>query len=239
MPVERYYFEGPLSAGSAIILEGGEVHHLVNVMRSVKGDTVEVVNGRGVLASASIQSIEKKRHVTLMVGKVTKQRPPRHEIVIVQAIPRLNRLDFILEKGTELGMTQLWLFPGERSERKSLNVKAMERMKAVCVGAMKQCGRLFLPEVVVKPPLLEWSRVEGKAFFGDLNASAPSFISVLKECRVGDMFFFVGPESGFSSEEEKHLRTMGTVGVKLHENILRTDTAAIVAVALMKQWGQA
>jgi 16S rRNA (uracil1498-N3)-methyltransferase len=139
-----------------------------------------------------------------------------------------------LEKGTELGMSQLWLFPGQRSERKQLTESQLEHMRATSIAAMKQCGRLYLPSIELKPPLLQWQKLNSVAFFGDLSSIAPLFNSVWKELTsVSEVLFFVGPEGGFTVDEERKLHEIQVQGVRLHKNILRTDTAALVALSLI------
>ncbi len=99
---------------------------------------------------------------------------------------------------------------------------------------MKQCGRLHLPKIVFRQDLDNWKDLEYPAFFGDVETSARSFLDVYKrEDAHKGVMFFIGPETGFSDKETDKLRTLGVTGVKLSGNILRTDTAALVALALI------
>jgi|688.fasta_scaffold16661_2 16S rRNA (uracil1498-N3)-methyltransferase len=235
MPAERYFFEGDLSLSQHLLLTDQEFHHLAHVMRLRDGEGVEIVNGHGLLAMAKILKIEKKQ-ATLEVTHLLEEPPPKFEVILAQAIPRINRFDFILEKGTELGMTQIWIYPGEYSERKQLNQHQLERSKAILIAAMKQCGRLWLPEIVIKPPLLEWQEnINFSAYFGDVSPNAPSFAPLWaqEKDRKRDVIFFIGPEKGFNEKEENYLKKLGATGVKLHKNILRTDTAPLVALSLV------
>lgn len=231
MPAERYFVEGNFHTGSQVKLEGQEHHHLVHVMRAKAGESVELINGAGELAIAIISQIEKKR-ATLEIQKISKEPKPGFEIVLAQATPRINRLDFILEKGTELGMTQLWLFPGDNSERKSLTEHQLDRMRSLVIAAMKQCGRLYLPTISQKSSLTNWKQQEFPCFFGDVGSEAPPLAKAWQNTSHSNgVIFFIGPESGFSDKEEKALKDLGALGVKLHDNILRTDTAALAALA--------
>lgn len=236
MPVERFYSNSDLLQGSSLSLEGTEFHHLVHVIRMQEGETVELVNGRGFLASAQISQITKK-YALLTITNVFFEPAPSYEVILAQAIPRMNRLDFILEKGTELGMTQLWLFPGMKGERRQLTDAQIERMHAVMIAAMKQSGRLYCPQILLKSPLNQWPQPEYKGFFGDVDRSAPIFEHVFKKQKpsVG-VVLYIGPESGFSVEEVTKLKEWNTAGVKLHQNILRTDTAALASLALVNHW---
>lgn len=213
-----------------VILENNEFHHLSHVTRAKEGTQIELVNGKGELAQATILRLEKKL-ARLSIDLLQVQEKPSKELILAQALPRINRLDFIMEKGTELGATQFWLFPGVHSERKMLTEHQVERLQSLTIAAMKQCGRLFLPKIEIMPPLVRWNKCEVPAFYGDIAPLAEPFYKKHKE---GDScLFFIGPESGFSDEEIAQLNALGVMGVKLHENILRTDTAALVALSFM------
>lgn len=233
MPADRFFVKTSLTSGQIIKIEGLEFHHLVHVMRTAIGDIVEIVNGSGVLAEGTLQSIEKKS-ASIYLDKIISQSTPPFQIILAQAIPRSNRLDCILEKGTELGMTQLWLFPGARSEKK---ITTLERLNSVTTAAMKQCGRLDLPHLELHPELKKWTTLPFPAFYGDLNPSAPTFEKAWKENPPqGGAIIFIGPESGFNEDETKKLQSLGAQGVRLHSNILRTDTAAVAALTLIHHW---
>ena len=194
------------------------------------GDTVELIDGKGALAHARILKLAKDS-VELEVQSLVQDKPPPFEIILAQAIPRQNRLDIILEKGTELGFTKLWLFPGMLSEKKSVN---LTRAKKILVAATKQCGRLFLPEVEMKAPLKDWKKLDFSCYYGDTDPEAPPLLSLLQKPEKG-ILFFIGPEQGFHSQEAHILKELGVRGVKLHPNILRTDTAPLCALSLIAQ----
>lgn len=231
MPAERFYIQAPLASGNSISLEDQEFHHLVRVMRGKPGDSVELINGQGALANAIIKQVN-KRDAVLEITDVTTTPKPAFEVILAQGIPRGNRLDFILEKGTELGMTQLWLFPGDRSERKEFTENNQERTHTLMVSALKQCGSLWLPELHIKGALKKWSSLPYPAFFGDVAESAPRLLDCFKKDLSG-VILLIGPESGLSDQEEAKLVALGAKGVKLHSHILRTDTAAIAALTLL------
>ncbi len=222
MPAERYYYEGPLKEN--ILLTGNEHRHLSKVMRNKEGNQVEVVNGRGTLAQAQVQAIC-KNETELTILK-TSHQSKEDQITLVQAIPRINRLDIIVEKGTELGMTKLQLFPAERSERKSLTAHQIERLKGLTIAAMKQCGRLWLPEIEILEPISKWKTKGG--LFGSLSPEAPK----LKDIKAPSLIV-IGPESGLTEKEISQLEQLDYAGITLHKHILRTDTAAIAALAII------
>jgi 16S rRNA (uracil1498-N3)-methyltransferase len=238
MPAERYYTPEPLSLHEIIELKGAEFHHLARVMRSRKGDSVELVNGNGTLAEAVIQEIIKEK-VFLKISHLTQETSRSCQIILAQAIPKPNRLDFILEKGTELGVDCFWLFPGNLSVKKEFFPHQIERAQQLTIAAMKQSGRLTLPTIEILPPLSQWPSIEGKStFFGDVDPSAPLFETLWKSLPspTSPALFITGPESGFNAKETEILKKLGAKGVKLHPNILRTDTASLMALSLLSHW---
>lgn len=234
MPKERHYIPEELSLAQEVSLEGTEFHHLVNVMRCGVGASIELINGLGVCTQAKITRIEKKR-ATLVVEALFSEEKTPDCLILAQAIPKLNRLDFIIEKGTELGMSALWLFPGDHCEKRDLSVTQLERLNHLAIAAMKQCGRLYLPEILVLPPLSAWKPFSFPFYFGSLVPEAPPLIQLLQGETSQTVLFCVGPEGGLSAAEEKTLCGIGAIGTKLGKHILRTETAAIAAITLMAQ----
>lgn len=235
MPAERYFIDTELLPDQEVTLEDAEFHHFANVMRGKVGHQVELVNGLGSLAEATAIRVEKKKAI-VSIETVSFAPEEAHDLILAQAYPRFHRLDFIVEKGTELGMKELWLFPGERSERKELSESQLERLNGVTIAALKQCGRLHLPKIIVKPPLVRWTEPDGNLYFGDVNPTAPLLYNQLTDSPAEakkKIVFCTGPESGFSDNEENALKAVGAIGVKLHGNILRTDTASITALAII------
>lgn len=230
MPAYRFFHSERFEPAVFVKLEGEEAHHLARVMRCREGEKVELVNGKGELAKAEVATLG-KRSVLLSVDTVEKG-PAERRIILAQAIPRLSRLKIILEKATELGVTDYWLFPGELSEKKEVSKGQIEKLQTITISALKQSGRLYLPSIALKPPLERWEKLPCDAFFGDVKADAPR----LSEQRPSDdspVLIFIGPESGFTEKEEKKLQVLGAKGVKLHHNILRSDTAPLVALSLL------
>lgn len=231
MPVSRFFISSLSSPD--IKLEGSEFHHLVHVNRNHAGDEVELVNGLGELAKARVTSLSKKEAL-LHIMSVDLEPAPKKQIILCQALTRMNRLDWILEKGTELGASSFWLFPGETSERQELNTHQLERLQGITIAALKQSGRLWLPSIKWFPPLVAWPSWPKLSLFGDLSPHSPPLLKILPELPEDrDLYFFIGPESGFTSTEIQLLQKHHAIGVSLNKNILRTDTAAITALALL------
>jgi 16S rRNA (uracil1498-N3)-methyltransferase len=237
MPADRYFADVRFVEGDRIELEENEARHLVRVARGRVGDRVELVNGRNQLAQAVIADVGRDQcQLTLVKVEKRTDRPPR--VVLAVALPRLNRLDTVLEKGTELGASDFWLFPGERSEKQDpLSDTQMRRVHAVLVAAMKQSGRFQLPALELLPPLSEWQQLPNLSLFGDVRSNAPPLLNKIPSSgHIQEIAILTGPEAGFSDREVKILENLGAQGVSFHHNILRADTAPIAALSLV--WGK-
>lgn len=236
MPIERFYCDAPLNSQTTVNLKEKEFHHMAHVIRVKEGDEIELIDGKGALAQATVASLS-KHHAVLNVGLVITSPPPSFKMILAQAIPRMPRLDYILEKGTELGMTDLWLLPSERSERMHFTGHQLQRMQSITISALKQSGRLFLPNIELKSTLGEWASLDIPLFYGDVNPNVPALLPVIQEVSPKKgLIFCVGSESGFSENEIAHLSSIGGKGVKLNDFILRTDTAALCALSLISHW---
>lgn len=235
MPSDRYYCPSIPVPNNEAYLKGQELHHLNHVSRSKEGDLVELIDGNGTFAHAEV--IKLKRSIaTLKILSSDTQSPSPFTIVLAQAIARPNRLDTIVEKATELGVTELWLFPGKLSEKNEIKDNQLERLQKIAISATKQSGRLFLPKIKKIDPLEQWSSNPFPLFYGDVNPDAPTLLNDWNSSPPSKgIIFCIGPESGFNPEEEISLKTLNARGVKLHNNILRTDTAPIAALAVIAQ----
>ena len=236
MPAERYFLPQELKLGESYQMTEAEFHHLAHVMRSKEGDEIELINGKGFLASAEVIKIA-KHFATLKLIKVEYQPPPPYTLILAQAFPKIHRLEDILEKGTELGATSFRLFPGQYSQKKDFFDNQLKRWHAILIAATKQCGRLYLPELILYPPISQWQKQENETlFFGDTHRDAPLFEQVWKAQPSSAVIFATGPEGGFSPNEITLLKKLGGKGVKLHPNILRTETASLCALSLVSHW---
>ncbi|HKY99554.1 MAG TPA: RsmE family RNA methyltransferase [Syntrophales bacterium] len=235
MPSERFYIDAPFAKGDLLILKDEEFHHLCHVMRLRKNDELELINGKNLLAKAIVESIEKKS-VHLKITEITIETQLAPRIILAQAIPRLNRLEYIIEKGTELGVCEFRLFPGSYSEKVSMSENQKLRLQHLTVAAMKQSGRLDLPSISMHPPLKKWQKFEGIALFGDPDPSFPYIWELPRTTFTNraPLIFFIGPEKGFSPEERLILQqTLAAPGVRLHPNTLRVDTASLAAISII------
>ncbi len=227
MPSNRFFFDGALLNGAEIALDGPEDHHLRHVMRVRLGEQVELVNGRGSLAGASVHALEKRASL-LRIQDVVTQAPPVQTIALGIPLLRPSKLEWVVEKGTELGVSAFLLYVADHGELDTLSQHALERLRHVMIAALKQSGRLHLPELSMEKELGSLLNRGGLILFGDTRSSAP-WIKATAEPQV---VFITGPERGVSEREHALLTARGQ-GVRLSAHVLRAETAPIAAASIL------
>ena len=235
MPHNRYFIDSPFAENTQVRLSGDECHHLLRVSRIRINEPVELVNGQGQLAQATLTEIGKNT-AELSIDSVFQDPRQKIPLILALGIPRMNHLEWIIEKGTELNVTAFWLFPGILSEKESLSPNQQERLTHLAISAMKQCGRLDLPSIELKPPLLQWGQLPGTLLFGDTDENA-SYLwkNTSLNPLTPPVTLCTGPEKGFDSQERMFLlHTLKAHGVRLHPNILRAETAPLVGLSLIQ-----
>ena len=222
MPFDRFYVNCPLQDDVSIQEE--EFHHLIHVMRIEENDTVELVNGQGMIAEAKVISIKKKEAI-LRIEKSQFFKESAQRLTLAIPILRLAKLEWIVEKCTELGVYKFIFFPADFSEKEELSEHQKKRLEHISISALKQCGRLYLPKMEYLKSLNNLFLVDQPIFFGD-------FVEEKIELPKQDAITFVsGPERGFSQKELKLLKEKGKA-IRLNSNILRAETAPMVACSL-------
>jgi 16S rRNA (uracil1498-N3)-methyltransferase len=224
----RLYVEHPLSEASALTLEGAQAHYLAGVMRLGPGDPVKLFDDRTGEWLAEIEEAGRKR-VTLRVGERLRERELVPDLWLLFAPIKRGRIDWLVEKATELGVARLVPVLTRRTVVERLN---RDRLFAHAVEAAEQCERTALPELdeaqKLEAVLRDWPA--GRTlFFADEAGGTP----LAEAARPGPAAILVGPEGGFADDERAAIRSLPSAcAVSLGPRILRADTAAIAAVAL-------
>ena len=233
MPHSRFFIDEPFYLNKEIVLADEEYHH-ISVMRIQLHEDVEVVNGKNQLAIAEITHLAKK-NALLKIIKITENIPMQPQIILAQALVRNPKLDLILEKCTEIGVSEFILFKADNSETEEVSPNRKQRMESILISSLKQCGRLDLPKISYFESIKKFKSLNYQFLFGDLSSNEPLNINnISKDKRP--VCFLIGPEKGFSSKEETFLNEeLKAKGIKINQNILRTETAAITAAALLSQ----
>jgi 16S rRNA (uracil1498-N3)-methyltransferase len=225
--LERFYLKGPLAKGLGATLKDTEHHHLTKVLRARVGDQIELVNGEGFLASAKVVNITKEQTL-LEISDVDFLPAPSSQIILGLPFMRPSKLEWVIEKGTEIGADSFFLYPADYSTQESFSTHQIERFRTITISALKQSKRLYLPHLEILPHLKSLLAKDAVIFFGDTQKNAP----MLEEGVHKTTLFVTGPESGFSKQEVDQLKAKAT-GCRINQNILRAETAPIVALSLL------
>lgn len=240
MPDNRFFIDQPLQKGATVYLKDSELHHL-QVMKRGQKNHLELVNGRYQLAQAVLLELKRDAATLKIEDVIEKKAPHTCKIILAQALIKPAKLDFVLEKGTELGVNEFVFFAANLSELKELSENKKARFHSLIIAALKQCGRLDLPKITFLKNLKDCPQFfstspSSQNYFGDLAEKAPFLSDLPKKAlaKLKNIAFFVGPEKGFTEEEIDFLKTnLKAKSTSLSQNILRAETAGITAAALL------
>jgi len=230
----RACVDAPLAVGARIALPEDAAGHLVRVLRLGVGDACVLFNGDGNDYDARIVSIS-KGSVEADIGsarEVRNESPLR--IVLVQGIARGEKMDWILQKATELGVAGIVPVHGERGEVRLDSERAGKRLRhwrSVVVSACEQSGRARKPEVAAPRGLADaLADLPATRLMLDPEAARPLPTRIDEHaCAIA-----IGPEGGWSPSDMATLAAAGFVGVRLGPRVLRTETAGIAAIAALQ-----
>lgn len=226
----RLYVEQPLSAGAVLRLDGPQGHYLGGVMRLGIGDPVKLFDGiSGEWLAIARETA--KRSVTLEVTEHLRAAEIVPDLWLCAAAIKKGRIDWVIEKATELGVARIVPVFTRRAVVDRLN---LDRLRAHAIEAAEQCGRTALPELAEPMKLAalldDWPA--GRAlFFADETGGAPAFAAM--RAAPGPAAILIGPEGGFDPQERDAIRAVPqAVGISLGPRILRAETAAAASVSL-------
>ena len=250
MRLTRVYVEAALTPGSLVELPPDTASHLAKVLRARSGDELVLFNGDGREFNGAIEAVRGSR-VSASVGdgrQVDRESPLA--ITLVQCVPRGDRMDFIVQKATELGVARIVPVLSQRSVVRLDKAHAQSKAihwRAVAVSACEQCGRNRLPAIEAAQPLLNYlGAAMGEAapcagprlVFEPESALHPQAMAQVPggaaDIAIVDAQIAIGPEGGFASDELEAFRVAGFSQVGLGPRVLRTETAAIAAVVCLQ-----
>ncbi|HEX8348919.1 MAG TPA: 16S rRNA (uracil(1498)-N(3))-methyltransferase [Hymenobacter sp.] len=204
-----------------------ESKHAVRVLRLREGDSVELINGRGGVYQAEVTQAEAKRCQLRITGEQQLARRPYVVHVAVAPTKNLDRMEWLVEKATEIGVDRLSFLRCARSERRELK---LERLEKIAVSALKQSGQAWLPQLDEFQDFSTFlSTVEPRSTFiahlADDERTELAQVAAGATCCI-----LIGPEGDFTPEEIAAARQRGIRPVALGSTRLRTETAALAAV---------
>jgi 16S rRNA (uracil1498-N3)-methyltransferase len=234
----RLYVAAPLQAGTSVVLDAAQANYLRNVLRRKPGDGVLIFNGRDGEWQATLAD-GGKRSVSLAVGDLARAQTAAPDLHFLFAPLKHARLDYLVQKAVELGVSRLQPVVTRHGQVGRIN---SERVRANAIEAAEQCGILTLPEIgdLVALDRVLADRDPGRlVVFCDEDAEVRDPVAALAACRPADgatppLAVLVGPEGGFAEDERAALlRLPNLVRLALGPRILRADTAAVAALALV------
>lgn len=232
----RLYLDQGLSPGLTVPLDRRESHYLINVLRLQPGAEVLVFNGRSGEWQARLGEAGKRRP-SLMIEEQTREQPATRDLALLFAPLKHARLDYMVQKAVEMGVSRLQPVMTQHGQVTRVN---RERMRANAIEAAEQCGILSLPEIGAPASLAAAVAAVGpgaRLVFCDEDAEVRDPVGALTAagCRPMPLAVCVGPEGGFSAAERAALlQVPGVVRLALGPLILRADTAAVAALALVQ-----
>ena len=227
---ERFFAAG-IGPDDLVRLEGDEAHHLAHVRRLRRGDPVRIFDGSGLECEASVEDVG-KRHVTLSISRrLTVDRELPFALTLACSPPKGERLRWLVEKATELGVTRFVPILTERATEQVRGSRP-EKMVRWVIEASKQCGRNVLMELAEPVPCIEYLKAVDPL---DLSLLAQPGVEPLPAamCRGPSQAVnvAVGPEGGFNEQEVQSARSRGWKLVSLGPRTLRVETAALALAA--------
>jgi 16S rRNA (uracil1498-N3)-methyltransferase len=236
----RLYVEQPLRTGTSIGLDTAQAHYLTTVLRLKPRDSVLVFNGRDGEWRALLDGVS-KRSATLVVEQLIRLQTTAPDLHYLFAPLKRARLDYVVQKAVELGVSCLQPVSTRHTQAERVNIA---RMRANAIEAAEQCGILNLPDVhepLTLAAALDRLQASRVLVFCDEDAPITDPAAALAAARPGPlspapaMAVLIGPEGGFSDDErDLILQRASTVRLALGPRILRADTAAVAALALVQ-----
>jgi 16S rRNA (uracil1498-N3)-methyltransferase len=218
------FYQPRLSEGITF-LDNEEAHH-AKVLRLSVGDKILVTDGKGLITHSTIESIEKQL-ANFSIQERTTYNPPFTVHLFVAPTKNADRIEWLVEKATEIGVTSITMMQCHRSERSRIN---LDRLNKLALSAMKQSQRPWLPEIKDLTPLADIVKMKfDQNFIAYVDHSNPDKLKDLAE--AGKSYgLLIGPEGDFTSEEIKTALDNRWKKVSLGPTRFRTETAALAGV---------
>ena len=228
----RIYIEPQSIKDSIEVKDKKIIHKIKDVLRLKSSDYVYIFDGEGKEYIYKIRGIDKGR-VVLEKGRQEREEPAVSKgIVLGFPILREEKIDFILQKATELGVTVFLPFISERSLQIKPSGSKIKRWEKIIIEAVRQSGRLWIPEVYEAEVLSEIAKKDySLKIAASIDGDSPD--KVLSK-KTNEVLIIVGPEGDFSPLEYKELKASGFKFIKLSPYILRTETTAIFAAGIIR-----
>jgi 16S rRNA (uracil1498-N3)-methyltransferase len=224
--MHNFYIDKVGGVGDEVLLPVGEAKHLFKTLRAAKGDLIGLLDGKGACAEAEITDSRK-----IIIKDIKNYPEPEVRIHLFVAVPKRPKMDQLLRQCTEAGV---WAFHPLITEHSvAVPDKVSERWHVLLQEACKQAGNMFVPEIhpirTLAEALAEIKTAKMAAFYGAVKPDDK------KNPRISspDIAWLVGPEGGFSEDEEREMLFCGVAPLNIGPYIMRVETAAVCGVSLL------
>lgn len=228
----RFYLPAP-PPGDLLPVPEDEAHHLVRVMRLGPGAPVEALDGAGHLYVGELAEVT-KRGALMRVHRIEDLPMPTPALhLLVAPTKNLDRLEWLLEKATEIGLVRFTPLLTQRAERRELK---LERLRKIAIAALKQSGQGWLPLLDELTPLAQALATvpAGTGFIAHLTQDPAERVALAHASRdLAQVAILIGPEGDFTPDEVARARAAGSQPVTLGRAVLRTETAALFAACVV------
>lgn len=240
MPADRFFIEGVHATGDVVELAGSDARKIISVLRKQSGDAIEIIDSAATLFTADLQ-IDAARVRARLCAAVAGPSGESPRLTIAQGIPKGQKMDFVVEKLTELGVSAIVPFESERSVVSGIGPTKISRWRRLARAAAQQCGRRDVPQIAdpadFSAVLASFASFDCVLFPWELairtaDRNAGEIARLVKGAR--NILAVVGPEGGFSHSEALAARDGGAHLISLGERILRTETAGLVIATLVQ-----
>lgn len=226
----------PGQAGGAIALPESVAHHATRVLRLSVENALTLFDGRGGEYSATLSRVDKRGAIARLDAFDPVERESPLDVTLVQSVLATDAMDYAVRKAVELGVTRIVPVIAERSQRSLAGEKGEKRLmhwRSIAIAACEQCGRNRVPEV--EAPLSFEAWLHGVAVRGTVAMAGPGARESLASLAAREVphQLLIGPEGGFSDAEMAAGIARGAVAVHLGPRVLRAETAAVAALAML------
>jgi 16S rRNA (uracil1498-N3)-methyltransferase len=224
-----------------IIIDNEDVNHISRVLRLGVGDKITVCDGQGFDYTVKIAEIENKKIICDIIEKYKSETEPNIEVTLFQGLPKASKMDYIIQKTTELGISRIVPCTLSRCvvklENQKAEAKKVERWQKIAESAAKQSGRGVVPEISM-PMSLDKAIEEMKNMdicFAPYECEEETSIKnvLLSKSEPQKVGFIIGPEGGFDISEIEKIKSAGINTVTLGRRILRTETAGEAVLSMI------
>lgn len=237
MRLTRVYVEAALAAGRRARLEGAAARHVGRVLRLRHADPLVLFDGRGGEYSAVVEEVDREAVWITALEHRPIERESNLRLTLAQGVSRAERMNWVVQKATELGVSRIVPILSERSIVKLDPEQAATKLlhwRSIVIGACEQSGRNRLPLIQAPEGLAE---LLGETAPSTRLLLSPEGLQSIADVTIQDaaVTVLIGPEGGLSSEERERAAHSGYISVRLGPRVLRTETAAVAALTVLQQ----